>query len=278
MWYLSSLTRDWTRTPCNEKLQLLLFWCILWSMGYMMMMCVLSRVWLFATPWTVACQAPLSMGFSRQEYWSRLPSPSPGDLPDPGVKPGSLALQADSLLSKPPGKPKMTKSRCGLVPLSQGTFSLKPSLALLAFLLACLLLSHQQVFFLLQYIHPPTKRLYIPLGEGLWGSSQCVRQGLLSRYLVNFSAIGYLFWIWKVAQVWKMSKGLWLFMRAITFSVESCSSILAYLPIPQWQMEASMLVGWLSILQVGAPLVLNCLKSLNVQWPWLPLWPCQSLW
>ena len=142
MWYLSSLTRDWTRTPCNEKLQLLLFWCILWSMGYMMMMCVLSRVWLFATPWTVACQAPLSMGFSRQEYMSRLPSPSPGDLPDPGVKPGSLALQADSLLSKPPGKPKMTKSRCGLVMLSQGTFSLKPSLALLAFLLACLLLSH----------------------------------------------------------------------------------------------------------------------------------------
>ena len=52
------------------------------------------------TPWTVACQAPLSMGFSRQEYWSGLPFPSPGDLPDPGVKPGSPALQADSLLTK----------------------------------------------------------------------------------------------------------------------------------------------------------------------------------
>ena len=48
------------------------------------------------TPWTVACQAPLSTEFSRQEYWSGLPFPSPGDLPDPGIKPGSPALQADS--------------------------------------------------------------------------------------------------------------------------------------------------------------------------------------
>ena len=51
------------------------------------------------TPWTVACQAPLSMGFSRQEYWSGLPFPSLGDLPDPGIKPASPALQADSLLT-----------------------------------------------------------------------------------------------------------------------------------------------------------------------------------
>ena len=50
-----------------------------------------------ATPWTIACQAPLSMGFSRQEYWSGLPFPSPGDLPDPGIEPGSPALHADSL-------------------------------------------------------------------------------------------------------------------------------------------------------------------------------------
>ena len=56
---------------------------------------LLSCVWLFATPWTVAYQAPLSMGFPRQEYWSGLPFPSPGDLPDPGIKPRSLALQAD---------------------------------------------------------------------------------------------------------------------------------------------------------------------------------------
>ena len=52
----------------------------------------LSRVQLFATPWTVAYQAPLSMGFSRQQYWSGLPFPSPGDLPDPGIKPRSPAL------------------------------------------------------------------------------------------------------------------------------------------------------------------------------------------
>ena len=60
----------------------------------------------FMTPWTVAYQAPLSMGFSRQEHWRGLPFPSPGDLPDPGIKPGSPALQADSLPAKPPGKPR----------------------------------------------------------------------------------------------------------------------------------------------------------------------------
>ena len=53
----------------------------------------------------MACQAPLSMGFSRQEYWSGLPFPSPGDLPDSGIELGSSALQADSLLSEPPVKP-----------------------------------------------------------------------------------------------------------------------------------------------------------------------------
>ena len=53
-----------------------------------------------ATPWIVACQTPLSMGFSRQEYWSGLPFPSPGDLPDPGTEPRSPALQADSLLTE----------------------------------------------------------------------------------------------------------------------------------------------------------------------------------
>ena len=56
------------------------------------------------TSWTVAYQAPLSMGFSRQEYWSGLPFPSPGDLPDPRIEPGSPALQADALPSEPPGK------------------------------------------------------------------------------------------------------------------------------------------------------------------------------
>ena len=61
----------------------------------------LSRVQLFGTPWTIAYQASPSMGFSRQEYWSGLPFPSPGDLPDPGIQPGFPALQADALTSEP---------------------------------------------------------------------------------------------------------------------------------------------------------------------------------
>ena len=64
----------------------------------------LSHVQLFATPWTVAYKAPLSMEFSRKEYWSGLPFPSPGDLPDPGIEPRSPALQVDALPSEPPGK------------------------------------------------------------------------------------------------------------------------------------------------------------------------------
>ena len=68
---------------------------------------LLSCVRLFATPWTVAHQAPPSMGFSRQEYWSGLPFPSAGDLPDPGIEPRSPALEADALTSEPPGKPSM---------------------------------------------------------------------------------------------------------------------------------------------------------------------------
>ena len=61
-----------------------------------------------ATLWTVAGQAPLSMESSRQEYWSELPFPPPGDLPSPGIEPRSPALQADSLWSEPPGKPKVS--------------------------------------------------------------------------------------------------------------------------------------------------------------------------
>ena len=72
--------------------------------------CMLSRfshVWLFVTVWTIACQAPLSKGFCKQEYWSRLSCPPSGGLPDPGIEPKSPAtpaLQADFLPSEPPGK------------------------------------------------------------------------------------------------------------------------------------------------------------------------------
>ena len=64
-----------------------------------MKMKLFSRVRLFVIPWTVALQAPLSMGFSRQEYWSGLPFPSPGELPNPGIKPVSPALQADAFIT-----------------------------------------------------------------------------------------------------------------------------------------------------------------------------------
>ena len=76
----------------------------------------LSHVRLFAIPWTLAHQAPPSMGFSRQEYWSGLLFPSPGDLPDPGIEPRSPALQADDLTSEPPGKP-IQNSFSKLLPL-----------------------------------------------------------------------------------------------------------------------------------------------------------------
>ena len=71
----------------------------------------LSHVRLFVIPWTVVYQAPQSMEFSRQEYWSGLPFPSAGDLPDPGTEPGYPALQADTLLSEPPGKPRPEGSK-----------------------------------------------------------------------------------------------------------------------------------------------------------------------
>ena len=69
----------------------------------------LSHVRLFVTPWTVTYQAPQSMEFSRQEYWSGLPFPSPGDLPDTGIERGSPTLQADALLSEPPRTPQGIK-------------------------------------------------------------------------------------------------------------------------------------------------------------------------
>ena len=78
--------------------------CLGWKPGKVKVK-LLSRVRLFSTPWTVAYQAPLSMGFSRQECWNGLPFPSPGDLPDTGIEPGSPALQTDAFPSEPPGKP-----------------------------------------------------------------------------------------------------------------------------------------------------------------------------
>ena len=69
---------------------------------------VLSHVGLFATPWRVTCHAPLSTGFFRQEYWSGLPFPSPGDLPDPGTEPVSPVLVGGFFTTEPLGKPTYT--------------------------------------------------------------------------------------------------------------------------------------------------------------------------
>ena len=84
--------------------------------------CVLSHVWFFAAPWTAACQSPVSTGFFQQEYWSGLPSPPPGDLPNPGIKPvspTSPALQADSSLLSHRGSSRITiwssNSTCGAI-------------------------------------------------------------------------------------------------------------------------------------------------------------------
>ena len=83
-----------------------------YSVGYVwgvyVSVCAFSHVQLFATPWTVACQVPLFMGFPRQEYWSVVPFPSPGDLSHPGIEPVSPALAGRFFTTEPPGKPSST--------------------------------------------------------------------------------------------------------------------------------------------------------------------------
>ena len=79
---------------------------------------LLSRVRLFATPWTVAYRASLSMGFSRQEYWSGVPFPSPGDLPDPGIEARSPTLQADALTSE--ARPTIVIERASSTVVARG--------------------------------------------------------------------------------------------------------------------------------------------------------------
>ena len=86
-------SRDWVKCELNV-------WD--WVKGLLS----LGWVCLFLTPWAVACQAPLSMEFSRQEYWSGLSFPSPGDLPDPGIEPGSTAFRVDFIPAELPGKGK----------------------------------------------------------------------------------------------------------------------------------------------------------------------------
>ena len=115
---------------------------------------LLSRVQLFATLGTVAHQAPLSVGFSRQEYWSGLPFPSPWDLPNPGIKPGSPALQADCLSSEPPG------NIIGLdYPLKSHRFNTFSSLWLTRTWISLILLSTREIFFFTAPIHSISRLL-----------------------------------------------------------------------------------------------------------------------
>ena len=97
---LQQLRRKWTQGDLGFQAEL----GSLEFNGVTVCTCVLSHVQLFVTPWTVACQAPLSMGFSRQEYWSGLPFPSPGDLPNPGIKPESPALAGEFFATVSRGK------------------------------------------------------------------------------------------------------------------------------------------------------------------------------
>ena len=97
---------SYNRKTFAHKTFLVILSCVFTSaFKKQMEVCVLSHVQRFATPWTVAHQAPLSMEFYRQEYWSGWPFPSPGDRSDSEIVPGSPELQADSLLSVPLGKP-----------------------------------------------------------------------------------------------------------------------------------------------------------------------------
>ena len=116
----------WSGLPCpppgdlpDQRSSSCLFHLLLWQAppgkhSTALALSRFSRVRLFTTPCTVAHQAPLSIGFSRQECWSGLPFPSPGDLPDPGIEPGSSALWGGSLQSEPPEKPRLSKKRTSI--------------------------------------------------------------------------------------------------------------------------------------------------------------------
>ena len=112
-WYWMVCLGNKQRSFCHfwdftQVLHFGLFCWLCWLVHFFF--AVLSQGQLSGTPWTVAHQPPLSMGFSRQEYWSGWPIPSPGDLPNSGIEPGSPTWQAVSLLAGLPGKPKVTYS------------------------------------------------------------------------------------------------------------------------------------------------------------------------
>ena len=104
----SSQTRNQTHVSCVSCVgRQILYQCTTHTHTYLSMLLLSHKIMsdCFATIWTVTHQAPLTMGFSRQEYWSGLSCPFPGDLPGPGIEPRTFILQADSLLSEPLEKP-----------------------------------------------------------------------------------------------------------------------------------------------------------------------------
>ena len=115
--------------------------------------CVFSRVWPVGTPWTVAHRALLSIGFSRQEYWSGLTCLSPGDFPDPGTEPESPVLAGGFFTTEPPGKPYMTLYR----------HKVRTEDTLLVKALASLPFTHSMVFILLHLCSCYTISSYTPL-------------------------------------------------------------------------------------------------------------------
>ena len=152
-----------------------------------------------ATPWTAARQAPLSMGFSRQEYWSGYPFPSPGDLPNPGIEPRSPTLQVDSLPCEPPGKPQ--KHQChpcvkGWGETVRGTGKYLSILILrLLLIYRCSLHSHFQSKFLCVV---PFGFIHFFNPAQAWFYLQCVRLRRIQRFVtyspyfhafINFSML-----------------------------------------------------------------------------------------
>ena len=108
---------------------------------------VTQGVRLFATPWTVAHQAPLSMGFSGQEYWSGLPCPPPGDLPNPGIDPRSPTLQEESLPAELPGKPIYK------LLMANVTYSIEPGfIHVVAYIRTSFLFKAEQHFIVYEYV------------------------------------------------------------------------------------------------------------------------------
>ena len=141
----------------------------------------LSRVQLFVTAWTVAYQAPLPMGFSRQQYWSGLPFPSPADLSNPGIEPRSPALQTDSLPSEPPGKSVYQASKKKKKKYHEPIYVIYLSLWLF----------QRKSFQLLKSLH-------------LWGDSTIKQDLKIYTYIVNFGKVNFIFYFYLATP-----RGLW---------------------------------------------------------------------